>query len=187
MKLNWRMFLATAQVLLAAALLIASHFEKQAHQIEQQRRVTTGWELRVEWDYIPRAEVLLLTLNSPPSLLSAPFRVQIGKFKLAFQLAFLLAVGLFWYWIGGLLDKRARQYPMASSSGAQGGRRWTRVFGLLGSLTLLGIGVQGLLTGGLPLIIHLGDILWAFILGVYFVKELTRGRAASAATAQSAL
>ena len=171
MLINWRISLAAGHVLLAVALLVAGHFEEQTHRIEQQRGVTTGWQLRTEWDYMPRARIWLLTINSPPSLLSAPLIVLVAKFKLASQLVFLSAVGIFWYWIGSLVDKRATLSSMAASAGAGGGFRWTRVAGLLGCVTLMGIGVHGFFTGGLPKIINLSDMLWSFILGFHFMRR----------------
>ncbi len=64
----------------------------------------TGWELRTEWDYMPRARIWLLTIDSPPSLLFLPFIALVAKFRLASQLVFLLAVGFFWYWFGSAAD-----------------------------------------------------------------------------------
>jgi hypothetical protein len=181
--INWRTSLAAGQVLIALGLLIAGHFQERAHRTDMQQKVRAGWELKTEWDYMPRARIWLLTINSPPSLLSAPLIALVAKFRLASQLVFLLAVGFFWYWIGSLLDKRTTRTSMPASPGAGGGPRWVSVLALLGCLILLGIGVQGFLTGGLPVIIHLSDVLWSFILGFYFTKQLTRGRSASAADA----
>jgi len=185
MKLiSWRRSLAAGHVVLALGLLIVGHFQERDHRIEmEQQRVKTGWELRTEWDYMPRARIWLLTINSPPSLLSLPVVALVAKFRLAAQLAFLLAVGFFWYWIGSLLDKPENLTSMPPSVEAGGGPRWIQVVGLLGCVTLLGIGVHGLFTGGLPIIIHLSDVLWSFILGFYFTKQLTRRRSVSAATA----
>jgi len=74
MKLiSWRRSLAAGHVLLVLGLLIVGHFQERAHRIEmEQQRVRTGWELRTEWDYMPRARIWLLTIDSPPSLLSLP-------------------------------------------------------------------------------------------------------------------
>src|ERR1700736_2986169 len=106
MKLNsWRMSLAAGHALLALGLLIVGHFQERAHRAELERQVRPGWELKAEWDYMPRARIWLLTINSPPSLLSAPFVKLVAKFKFAPQLVFLSAVGFFWYWIGSMLDK----------------------------------------------------------------------------------
>ncbi len=182
MKLiSWRRSLAAGHVLLALGLLIVGHFEARAHRIEMEQLVRPGWELRAEWDYMPRARIWLLTIDSPPSLLALPFIASVARFRLASQLVFLLAVGFFWYWIGSLLDKRATVASMPGSERA--GPRWIQVVGLLGCATLLGIGVHGFVTGGLPIIIHLSDVLWSVILGFYFTKQLIRGRLASAATA----
>lgn len=183
MKLiSWKRSLAAGHVVLALGLLIVGHFQERA-QIEMERQVRTGWELRTEWDYMPRARIWLPTIDSPPSLLSLPLIALVARFRLASQLAFLLAVGFFWYWIGSLLDKRANLASMPASVRAGGGPRWIQVVGLLGCVTLLGIGVHGLFTGGLPIIIHLSDVLWSFMLGFYFTKQLTRRRSVSAATA----
>ena len=148
-----------------------------------EQQLKTGSELTAEWDYMPRARILLLTIDSPPSLLSLPFILLIAKLRLASQFVFLLAVGLFWYWIGSLLDKRTNIVSMPAPKKASEGSRWVQLLGLLGCVTLLGIGVHGFFTGGLPIIIHLSDVLWSLILGFYFTKRLTRGRSVGAATA----
>ncbi len=184
MKLiNWRWFLAVGQVLLALGLLIVSHFEEAAHRAELQRQVSPGWELRGEVDYIPRAKIWLLTINSPPSLLSMPFVALVAKFKFAPQFVFLLAVALFWYWIGSAFDKRTKPAPVPASVRAMRGAPWVQVAGLISCAILFGIGVRGFFTGGLPVIIDLSDVLWSLILGSYFAKELTRQRAAPVTTA----
>jgi hypothetical protein len=184
MKLiSWRSSLAAGHVLLAVGLLIVGHFQERAHRIEMEQGVRTGWELRTEWDYMPRARIWLLAIDSPPSLLSLPFIALVAKFRLASQLVFLLAVGFFWYWIGNLLEKRANLALIPAPVKVGEGSRWIQVVGLLGCVTLLGIGVRGFFTGGLPIIIHLSDIMWSFILGFYFTKQLTNGRSAAAATA----
>src|SRR5438445_10785114 len=103
-----RRSLAAGHVVLALGLLIVRHFQERDHRIEmEQQRVNTGWELRTEWDYMPRARIWLLTINSPPSLLSLPVVALVAKFRLAAQLAFLLAVGVFGFWIGSLRVKPA--------------------------------------------------------------------------------
>ena len=184
MKLtNWRWFLAVGQVLLALGLLIVGHFEEAAHRAELQRQVRPGWELRGELDYIPRAKIWLLTINSPPSLLSMPFAALVAKFKFAPQFVFLLAVALFWYWIGSALDKRTKPAPLPASVRARGGSCWIEVAGLLCCVILFGFGVLGFFAGGLPVIIRLSDVLWPLILGFYLAKQLARKRAASVTTA----
>jgi hypothetical protein len=177
--LSWRRSLAAGQVLLALGLLIVGHFEERAHRIEREQQVRLGWELRTEWDYMPRARIWLLTIDSPPSLLALPFIALVAKFRLPSQLAFLLAVGFFWYWIGSLLDKRANTASMPTSERAR--PRWIQAVGLLACVTLLGIGVHGLFTGGLPIIIHLSDVLWSLVLGFYFVRQLRLGDLATRA------
>jgi hypothetical protein len=184
MKLiNWRWFLAVGQVLLALRLLIVGHFQEAAHRAELQRQVSPGWELRGELDYIPRAKIWLLTINSPPSLLSMPFVELVAKFKFAPQFVFLLAVALFWYWIGSALDKRTKPVPVPASVRVRGGSRWIEVAGLLFCVVLFGFGVLGFFAGGVPVIIRLSDVLWSLVLGSYFAKELTRQRAAPVTTA----
>lgn len=176
---SWRRPLAAGHVLLALGLLIVGHFEERAHRAELERQVRPGYELKAEWDYIPRAKIWLLTINNPPSLLSAPFVKLVARFKFAPQLVFLLAVGSFWYWIGSVLDKRAKPASVPASVKAWRGSLVIQGVGLFGCVILLGIGVRGLLTGGLPVIINLSDVLWSLILGFYLAKQLTRKRAAS--------
>ena len=184
MKLiNWRWFLAVGQVLLALGLLIVGHFQEAAHRAELQKQLRPGWELRGEFDYIPRAKIWLLTINSPPSLLSMPFVALVARFKFAPQFVFLSAVGFFWYWIGSVLEKRAKPASVPASVRARGGPRWIEVAGLLCCVILFGIGVVGFFAGGLPVIINLSDVLWSLILGFYLAKQLTRKRAASVTTA----
>lgn len=180
---SWRRSLAAGQVLLALGLLIVGHFQEAAHRAELERQVRPGYELKAEWDYIPRAKIWLLTINSPPSLLSAPFVKLVARFEFASELVFLLTVGFFWYWIGSVLDKRTKPGPVPASVRARGGYPWIEVAGLLCCVILLGIGVRGVLTGGLPVIINFSDVLWSLILGFYFAKQLTRKRAASVTTA----
>src|SRR6267154_5051167 len=128
----WRRSLAGGNVLLALGLLIVGHFQERNHQIEmEQQRVKTGWELRTEWDYMPRARIWLLTINSPPSLLSPPFVALAAKLRLAPQLPFLLAVGFFLYWIGSLLDRREPLASIPGSVRARRGLRWILMVGLL--------------------------------------------------------
>ena len=183
MKLtNWKWFLAVGQVLLALGLLIVGHFEEAAHRVELQRQVRPGWELRGEFDYIPRAKIWLLTINSPPSLLSMPFAALVAKFKFAPQFVFLVAVALFWYWIGSALDKRTKLAPVPASVRARRGVPWLQASGLLCCVVLFGIGVLSF-SGGVPVIICLSDMLWSLILGFYFAKQLTRKRAASVTAA----
>jgi hypothetical protein len=171
MKLiNWRWFLAVGQVLLALGLLIVGHFQEAAHQAELQQ----GWELRGESDYIPRARIWVFAINSPPSLLSMPFVALVAKFKFAPQFVFLLAVALFWHWIGSVLDKRTKPAPVPASVRARRGVPWIQAFGLLCCVVLFGIGLLGFFAGGLPVIIRLSDVLWALILGFYFVTQLRR-------------
>jgi hypothetical protein len=170
------------QVLLALGLLIVGHIQQRAHRAELERNVRPGWELRTELDYIPRAKIWLLTINSPPSLLSMPFVALVAKFKFAPQFVFLLAVALFWYWIGSMLDKRAKPAPVPASVRARRGVPWIQASGLLCCVVLFGIGVLGFFSG-VPVIICLSDVLWSLILGFYFAKELTRQRAAPVTTA----
>jgi hypothetical protein len=180
MKLiNWRRSLAVGHVLLALGLLIVDHFQEREHRLEmEQQRGKTGSELRTEWDYMPRARIWLLTIDSPPSLLALPFIALLAKFRLAPQLAFLLAVGFFWYWIGSLLDHRLGRNPTPASVGTGGGPWWIQLVGLVGCVTLLGIGVHGLFTGASPTVIDLSNVLWALILGFYFASRLrVRGAA----------
>lgn len=180
MKLiNWRWFLAVGQVLLALGLLIVSHFQEAAHRAELQRQVSPGWELRGESDYMPRAKIWLLTINSPPSLLAMPFVALVSKFKFAPQFVFLLAVALFWYWIGSALDKRTKPAPVPGSVKAGGRSRWIEVAGLLCCVVLFGFGVLGFFAGGVPVIIRLSDMLWSLVLGNYFLTKLRRSRLAS--------
>lgn len=177
--INWRWFLAVGQVLLALGLLIVGHFQEAAHRAELQRQVSPGWELRGELDYMPPAKIWLLTINSPPSLLSMPFVALVAKFKFAPQSVFLLAVALFWYWIGSALDKRTKPVPAPASVRARGGSRWIEVAGLLCCAALFGFGVLGFFAGGVPVIIRLSDLVWALILGIYFLTKLRRSRLAS--------
>jgi hypothetical protein len=123
---SWRWCLTAGQVLLALGLLIAGHFQEGAHRAELQRRARPGWELRAEWDYIPRARIWLLTINSPPSLLAMPLVALVAKFKFARQFVFLLAVALFWYWIGSILDKRAKPASVPASMRARKGAPCSR-------------------------------------------------------------
>src|SRR5215468_1120456 len=81
---------------------------RTGHHAELERKVEPGWQLTGELDYIPGAKIWLLTINSPPSLLSMPFIALVAKLKFAPQFVFLLAVTVFWYWIGSMLDKRAK-------------------------------------------------------------------------------
>lgn len=172
---SWRMSLAAGQVLLALGLLIVGHSQERAHRAELQRQVRPGWEFRTEWDYMPRARIWLLAINSPPSLLSIPFVALVAKFKFAPQFVFLLAVALFWYWIGSMLDKRAKPgWVPTPSVRTSGGSPWIEVAGLLCCVILFGIGVRGFFAGGLPVIIHVSDALWALILGTYFLTKLKR-------------
>jgi hypothetical protein len=177
MKLpNWRWPLAVVQVLLALGLLIVGHIQEQAHRAELEQKVRSGWELKMEWDYLPGAKIWLLTIDSPPSLLSVPFVASVAKLRFAPQFVFLLAVALFWYWIGSRLDKRPR--PLRA-----GGVPWSQVVGLICCTILLGVGVRGFFTGGLPVIVHFSEVLWSLILAFYFAKELTRQRVARVTTA----
>lgn len=184
MKLiNWRWFLAVGQVLLALGLLIVGHFQEAAHRAELQRQLRPGWELRGEYDYMPRAEIWLLTINSPPSFLCKPFVALVARFEFAPQFVFLLAVGFFWYWIGSVLDKRTKPAPVPASMRARRWVPWIQASGMLCCVVLFGIGVLGFFAGGLPVIINLSDVLWSLILGFYLAKQLTRKRAASVTTA----
>ena len=183
MKLiNWRWFLAIGQVVVALGLLIVGHLQERAHHAELERNVEPGWQLMGELDYIPGAKIWLLTINSPPSLLSMPFVALVAKFKFAPQFVFLLAVGLFWYWIGSVLDKRAKPASVSASVRAGRGAPWMQVAGLLCCVILFGIGVVGFFTGGMPVIVRLSDVLWSLVLGFYFAKELARQRAAAVTT-----
>ena len=65
-SINWRTSLALVQVVLALVLLVAGHFEERAHRTEMQQQVRPGWESKSEWDYIPRARIWLMTIDSPP-------------------------------------------------------------------------------------------------------------------------
>jgi len=177
MKLiNWRWSLAVVQVLLALGLLIVGHLQERAHHTELERRVEPGWQLIGELDYIPRAKIWLLTINSPPSLLSMPFIALVAKLKFAPQFVFLLAVTVFWYWIGSMLDKRAKPARVPASVRARRGALWMQVAGLLCCVILFGFGVVGFFTGGMPVIVRLSDVLWSLVLGFYFAKKLTRQR-----------
>ena len=167
--------LPVVQVLLALGLLIVGHSQERAHQVELERKVRPGWELKTEWDYMPGAMIWLLTINSPPSLLSMPFVALVAKFKFAPQFVFLLAVALFWYWIGSMLDKRAKPATVSALVRARRGTPWIQVAGLLCCVILFGIGVRGFLTGGLVMI-DLSDMLWALILGFYFLTTLRKRR-----------
>ena len=173
---NWKWSLAVMQVLLASGLLVVGHIQERTHRASLERNARP-WELKAEWDYMPSARICLLTINSPPSLVSMPFVALVAKFKFAPRFVFLLTVALFWYWIGSMLDKRAK--PVGPVKGA----RWIRVAGLFCCVILFGIGVRGFFTGGLPAIIEVSDVLWSLILGFHFAKELTQQREALVTTA----
>jgi hypothetical protein len=124
MKLGWRTALAVAHVLLALALLIVAHFQERTHRIEMAEK-----GVRIEYDYIAPAQIWLMAIDSPPELLSLPFVALTTKLRFVPQLAFILAVGFFWYWIGSLLDHRIGRASTPASVGTGGGPWWIQLGG----------------------------------------------------------
>lgn len=169
MKFTWKRHLAFAQMLLALALLVVGHFQERAHRTEM---VAKG--VILEYDYFAPAHIWLSVIDGPPILVLLPLVALASKLRFVQQLAFVLAVGLFWYWIGSLLDRHS---PRTRTGSAEiwSAQWWVHLAGLLGCLTLFEIGVHSLVAGGWPMIIDLANMVWALILGFYFVGQLRPG------------
>jgi hypothetical protein len=160
-------------MLLASVLLVVGHFQERAHRFQMAEK-----GVRAEYDYIAPAQIWLMAIDSPPGLIVLPFVALKTKLRFVPQLAFVLAVGFFWFWIGSLIDHRLGRAPTPAFAGTGGGPWLVGLVALVGCLTLFGIGVHGLFTGAWPVLIDVSNVLWGLVLGFYFASGLGRRREA---------
>lgn len=129
------------------------------------------------WDYTPPARQLAYVLNAPALLPVVVLQPVLPAQPLVWDLIFVAACGLFWYWAGRRIDIRLGR----SSIGEE--RKKSRTPLLLGfvissgAVVATGIGIFTLV--GLSLVIRLCLLLWSIGFALYFGRELWGGSAPS--------
>lgn len=166
-QMSARTLLPVVLVAMTAGLLLLGSSQESKYYSEVS--TTTGWELRVVWDYIPPARGYAYLLNFPAAILSLPARAIFGSHSILADAVFLGCVGLLWWWIGLHFDRRLGFLPKRTRS--PNVRMLVLMWlGLASSLVFLLAGVNTVAFGNsalgvLPL---LGALLWSCLLTVYF-------------------
>jgi hypothetical protein len=165
-----------SQVLLAMALLLMLHAEKEAHAAWLASWHVPGpgvWELSSEWDYTPRAAVWLILADLPAMLVVAPFGA-LGVSGITGQALVVVFAGLFWYWVGRGLERRLKQAglpqerPRAFATSLNG-------LGLVGSTGILVSIVWSLYSGTAVGLLLVGAIMaWCLSFMAYFGVRFAR-------------
>lgn len=108
-RFPWRWVLSALQVALAITLLIGVHVEESKHEAQlkqlKAQQANTDWQFMGEIDYMPRAYSLLIIVDFPVLVASAPMAAVV-KSGLVARVFFVLLVALFWYWVGRGLERR---------------------------------------------------------------------------------
>lgn len=171
-ELHWRWILSALQVVVAATLLVAGRIEQSDHEAKFKSWSTSeGWQLKSEWDYIPRTYELLIIVDFPIVAATAPVAAVI-KSHLAARALFLVLVGLFWYWIGSCLERgwkereTPRKLPWKSRLAAN-------VIGFIVSGALL-VSIAWSGPGPTSLFVFMAIIGWSAGFMTYFAIKLAR-------------
>ena len=171
--LNWRWILSISQVVLALALFLMLRAELKVHdagfEAARAQSRAQGWDLRMEFDYVPHAFVWMVVFDFPAIVAVALFGIghvsRIGPL-------FVALVGLFWFWVGRGLEKRLkgidriRKRPGIVAS-ILNGVGLLCAFALLFYVLLAGAGASGLILYG-------SVVAWSTAFVVYFGTRLTR-------------
>ncbi len=107
--LSWKKILPIAQILLAIALLALGNAHRRAFERDVEARSTVrlgalAFLPHAVWDYNEPALELSLAINFPVIVTLAP-AVRFASLPVAYAL-YVIAVGLFWYWIGREIDRQ---------------------------------------------------------------------------------
>ena len=170
--LPWRWILSALHVLLAATLLIAGHIESSKHEAQFKPRLTNeGWQLRTEWDYVPRAYELMIIVDFPVVLASAPI-TAVTKSKLVPRAFFVALVGFFWYWIGRCIEQN-RSEPETPHKLPAKFSLAANVIGFMVSGALL-VSILWSGSGATALVVYMAILGWCAGFVAYFTVKLVR-------------
>jgi hypothetical protein len=172
-RARWRWVLAISHFVLALALSSMLDAELKVHnaQFEAQREAQRvhGWDLRTEYDYVPRTFVWMVVFDFPAIVAVAPFGMthatRMGPL-------FALFAGLFWYSCGRGLERRLMRANETPSRPGIVPSVLTGV-GLMCSLVLL-ISVLWTGPGGTALVLFAAVVGWCAASAVYFAARLAR-------------
>jgi hypothetical protein len=172
-RARWRWVLAISHFVLALALSSMLDAELKVHyaqfEAEREARRVHGWDLRAEYDYVPRTFVWMVVFDFPAILAVAPFEMthatRIGPL-------FALLAGLFWYWRGRGLERRLMRANETRSRPGIVLSVLTGV-GLMCSLVLL-ISVLWTGPGATGLVLFAAVVGWCAVFIVYFAARLAR-------------
>ena len=168
-RARWRWVLFLSHFALALALSLMLDAELKVHNAQFEAQRVHGWDLRIEFDYVPRTLVWMVVFDFPAIVAVAPFGMthatRIGPL-------FVLFAGLFWYWCGRGLERRltraneARRRPGIVASGLNG-------VGLICALALL-ISALWSGPGATALVLFAAVVGWCAAFAVYFGARLAR-------------
>jgi hypothetical protein len=172
-RARWRWLLAIAHFVLALALssMLGAELKVRNAQFEAERQAQRvhGWDLRTEYDYLPRTFVWMVVFDFPAILAVASFGIthatQMGPL-------FALFAGLFWYWCGRGLERRLMRANETRSRPGIVLSVLTGV-GLMCSFVLL-ISVLWTGPGGTGLVLFAAVVGWCAAFAVYFAARLAR-------------
>jgi len=105
---GFRVLLCASVVLLTVVLLIQGSSQEVRALQKLEAEAGTGWHVVGQSHYVAPAHAIAFSLSLPAFVLTVPLRAMVGSDSLVFEVVFVFAVGLLWYWIGRKLDRRFR-------------------------------------------------------------------------------
>ena len=106
-RIRFRVVLPAVVLAVTVGLLVWAHIEEQ----EFWSHKSSDWDLVTVWDYMPAGRRLALNLSFPIALVYRPLHSflqdygQAGPPPWEYQIPFLIAVPILWYWPGRGLDR----------------------------------------------------------------------------------
>ena len=168
----WRRLLPLCNLVLAMCLIVLGHY--QQHSAEDRTRRAEAVQSQTggvgEWTPPPRlvlapATQVAYAVDFPALIVTVPFKL-LNRNVLILDIAFCCGVILVWYFVGLLIDSRAR---------VPNGRIAIFVLSPIGLvLSLLGVWFGGRAVGMHYFIPPLGAVLWSAALGTYSAHLLKR-------------
>ena len=167
--LSWRWFLSISQVALALALSLMLAAELKVHNSQLDVARAQGWNLRMEFDYMPHTFVWMVVFDFPAIVAAAPFGIAHATLP---RPLFVLFAGFFWYWCGRGLERRLKRMDEMHKRPRivvliLNGLGLICAFALLVSLLWTGRGASGL-------ILFVSTVGWCAAFVAYFGSTLTR-------------
>jgi hypothetical protein len=166
-RARWRWVLAISHFMLVLALSLMLDAELKVHNAQFEAQRVHGWDLRAEFDYVPRTLVWMVVFDFPAIVAVAPFGMTHATRPL-----FVLFAGLFWYWCGRGLERRLmRANETRSRPGIV-----TSVMNGVGLICALALLISSVWSGpgATGLVLFAAVVGWCTAFAVYFGARLAR-------------